>query len=180
MITDQEREVALGLLTRSRQVVLDAVAGVTEPQAAWQPHAERWSVRQYVEHLAISDDGLVAMIRRCLDGPIVEEAPEARQQRLAKIRATVMPRGVNKAPEVLKPDGRFPSLADAVGGFLAARERTMEFARTTQDDLHRHFFPHTVLGPMNGYEWLVANARHAELHAGHIRELREMDGFPPA
>jgi len=164
MITDQEREVALGLLTRSRQVVLDAVAGVTEPQAAWQPHAERWSVRQYVEHLAISDDGLVAMIRRCLDGPIVEEAPEARQQRLAKIRATVMPRGV----------------ADAVGGFLAARERTMEFARTTQDDLHRHFFPHTVLGPMNGYEWLVANARHAELHAGHIRELREMDGFPPA
>jgi hypothetical protein len=178
MITEQEREVALGLLTRSRQVLLDAMSGVTEEQAAWQPHAERWSVRQYVEHLAISDDALVAMIRKSLDGPIVEEAPEDRQQRLAKIRATVMPRGVNKAPEILKPDGRFPSLADAVGGFLAARERTMEYARTTQDDLHRHFFPHTVLGPMNGYEWLIANARHAELHAGHIRELREMDGFP--
>lgn len=178
MITDQEREVALGLLTRSRQVLLDAVAGVTEEQSTWQPHAERWSVRQYVEHLAISDDGLVAMIRRSLEGPVVEETPEERQQRLAKIRATVMPRGVNKAPEVLKPDGRFASLADAVSGFLAARERTMEFARTTQDDLHRHFFPHSVLGPMNGYEWLIANARHVELHAGHIRELRAMDGFP--
>jgi hypothetical protein len=180
MITDQEREVALGLLTRSRQVVLDAVAGVTESQATWQPHAERWSVRQYVEHLAISDDGLVAMIRKSLQGPVVEETAEARQQRQAKIRATSMPRGVNKAPEVLKPDGRFASLGDAVNGFLAARERTMEFARSTQDDLHRHFFPHTVLGPMNGYEWLVANARHAELHAGHIRELRAMDGFPAA
>jgi hypothetical protein len=178
MITEQEREVALGLLTRSRQVVLDAVAGVTETQATWQPNAARWSVRQYVEHLAISDDGLVAMICKSLQGPVVEETLEARKERQAKIRATVMPRGVNKAPEVLKPDGRFASLADAVAGFLAARERTMEFARTTQDDLHRHFFAHTVLGPMSGYEWLVANARHAELHAGHIRELRAMDGFP--
>jgi len=178
MITEPEREVALGLLTRSRQVVLDAAAGVTETQATWQPYAERWSVRQYVEHLAISDDALVAMIRKCLDGPVVEETPEAKEARLAKIRATVMPRGVNKAPESLKPDGRFASLADAVAGFLAARERTMEFARHTQDDLHRHFFPHTVLGPMNGYEWLIANARHAESHAGHIRELRAMDEFP--
>jgi hypothetical protein len=177
MITEKEREIALGLLTRSRQTLLDAVAGVTEAQAAWKPNAERWSVQQYVEHLAISDDGLIAMIRKSLREPPVDETPEELDQRRAKIRSTQMPRGVNKAPEVLRPDGRFPSLADAVSGFLAARERTLDFARTTQDDLHRHFFPHSVLGPMSGYEWLVANARHAELHAGHIKELRAMDGF---
>jgi len=33
MITDQEREKALGLLNRSRQTLLDAVDGVTEDQA---------------------------------------------------------------------------------------------------------------------------------------------------
>jgi len=53
----------------------------------------------------------------------------------------------------------------------------MEFARTTQDDLHRHFFPHTVLGPMNGYEWLIANARHAELHAGISGNCGRWMGF---
>ncbi|SRR5579871_296285 len=180
MINDREREVALGLLTRSRQTLVDAVDGVTDAQAHWQPFAERWSILQYVEHLAISDDGLIAMIRRSLKDPPVDETPEARDARRAKMRETHMPRGVNKAPEFLLPDGRFASLGDAVAGFLAARERTMEYARATTDDLHRHFVAHHVLGPMSGYEWLVANGRHAELHAGHIKELRVMDGFPAA
>jgi hypothetical protein len=35
-----------------------------------------------------------------------------------------------------------------------------------------------VLGPLDGYQWLVGNARHAETHAAHIRELRASAGFP--
>jgi hypothetical protein len=118
------------------------------------------------------------MVRRILQGTPHPESPDERREREQKIRATPMPRGVNHAPHALRPGGRFPSLADAVTAFLEARERTTEFARTTEDDLRSHFAPHTVLGPLDGYQWLVANARHAQLHAEHIRELRSLDGFP--
>src|SRR5258707_213278 len=131
MITDQERQAALALLARSRQTLLDSVEGVTDSQARWRPAPERWSILEYVEHLAVSDDALVALIRRSLQAPAQPETEEQRREREQKIRATPMPRGVNHAPDMLKPGARFPSLSDAVSAFLEARERTTEYARTT-------------------------------------------------
>jgi hypothetical protein len=180
MITDRERETALALLARSRTAVLTAVEGVTEDQARWKPAPERWSILEYVEHLAVSDDGLVALVKRSLEGTAHIETDEERKEREQKIRATPIPRGVNRAPEHLKPVARFDSLSDAVAAFLAARERTIEFARSTTDDLRSHFTPHPVLGQMDGYQWVCGNARHAESHAAHMVELRSMAEFPGA
>ncbi|HLG95754.1 MAG TPA: DinB family protein [Bryobacteraceae bacterium] len=178
MLTDKERESAINRLTRSRQTLLDAVEGVTELQARWKPAPDRWSILEYVEHLAVSDDALIQLIRRSLETAAQPETEEQRKAREQKIRETPMPRGVNRAPEMLQPAGQFKSLAEALAAFLAARERTIEFARTTEDDLRSHFSPHTVLGPLDGYQWLTGNAHHAETHAGHIREIRERADFP--
>src|SRR6266404_7217165 len=106
MITDKEREAALDSLARTRQVLLDAVEGVTDIQARWKPAPERWSILEYVEHLAVSDDALVALIRRSLRAPAQPETEEQRREREQKIRATPMPRGVNHAPDMLKPGER--------------------------------------------------------------------------
>ena len=183
MMTKEEREKALYLLNKSRQIVLEAVDGVTDAQARWRPasvnNEERWTILEYAEHLAISDDALTAMVKRILLEPPREETAEERAAREERTR-TPMPRGVNKAPAAIRPTGRFASLPDAVTAFLAARERTIAYTTTCDADLDKHFAPHTVLGPLNAYQWLVANARHAESHAGHIREIRQMEGYPPA
>jgi len=180
MITDLERQKAIGLLTRSRQTLLDAIDGVSETQARWKPSAERWSILEYVEHLAVSDDELVAMIQRSLKTPAKPETEEERKQREDAIKQIPVPRGANRAPHNLQPHARFASLADAMAAFLAARERTLEFAKTTQDDIRSHFVPHNVLGQLDGYQWLMGNGRHAESHASHIREIRGLEGFPAA
>ena len=179
MITDQEREKALGLLARSRQTLLDAVEGVTEGQASWKPAADRWSIREYGTSRGFRRR-LIALIKRSLATPARPETEDQRRAREAKIRDTPVPRGANHAPEMLRPNQRFASLSEAVAAFLAARERTILYARSTQDDLRSHFSEHSVLGPLDGYQWLVGNARHAETHAGHIRELRASPDFPRA
>ncbi|MGA3187228.1 MAG: DinB family protein [Bryobacteraceae bacterium] len=178
MITDQERETALALLARSRTAVLNAVDGVTEEQARWKHAPERWSILEYIEHLAVSDDALVGMVKRSLQSPAKIETGEERRAREQKIRETPIPRGANRAPEILKPVARFDSLADAVSAFLAARERTIAYAQSTTDDLRSHYAPHSVLGSLDGYQWLCGNARHAESHAAHVMELRGMPDFP--
>jgi hypothetical protein len=180
MITEKERETALDRLTRSRQTLLDAVEGVTESQARWKPAPDRWSILEYVEHLAVSDGALIALIERSLQTPAQPETEEERRQREQKIRDTPVPRGANRAPDILKPGDRFSSLSEAVAAFLEAREKSLNYTRTTEDDLRSHFAPHSVLGPLDGYQWLVGNARHAETHAAHIREVRTMAGFPAA
>ncbi|HYK17416.1 MAG TPA: DinB family protein [Bryobacteraceae bacterium] len=178
MLTERERERAIERLTLTRQTLLDAVAGVTETQARWKPAPDRWSILEYVEHLAISDDGLVAMIKRSLETPARPESVEERKAREQKIRDTPIPRGANRAPEALQPGGHFQSLTEAVAAFLAARGRTLEYARTTQDDIRSHFTNHSVFGQLDGYQWLSGNAHHVETHAVHIKEIRQMPGFP--
>jgi hypothetical protein len=180
MITDKERETALALLARSRAVVQDVTAGVTEEQARWKPSPDRWSILEYVEHLAISDDALVAMVKRSLETPAHTETEDERRERVQKLAATTIPRGVNKAPDHLKPTARFQSLQEALAAFESARDRTVAYAKSTTDDLRVHFTTHPVLGPMDAYQWLCANARHAESHAAHIKELRDLPNFPPA
>jgi hypothetical protein len=180
MITDQEREPALALLDRSRGAVLQAVEGVSEHQAHWKPAPDRWSILEYIEHLAISDDALIALVKRSLQSPAHIETPEERKAREQKIRETPIPRGANRAPEALQPAAKFPTLAEALSAFLAARERTVEYAKSSTDDLRSHFAPHGVLGQLDGYQWLCGNARHAESHAAHVVEIRAMPDFPPA
>lgn len=178
MITDKERQTAVDLLHKSRQTVIDAVSGLSEEQAHWSPSPDRWCILQYLEHLAVSDDGLIDLVKRTLETPATPETPEQRKEREAKIRATPVPRGANRAPEGLRPKSRFATVPEALDAFLAARERTLAFAAATEADLRSHFHPHPVFGPMDAYQWMVGNARHCETHAGHIRELRQMPEFP--
>jgi hypothetical protein len=178
MITDREREAALALLARSRTAVLNAVEGVTEDQARWKPMPERWSILEYIEHLAVSDDVLVALVKKSLESPAYIETEEERRAREQNIRAIQVPRGVNHAPQNLRPVARFNSLQNALAAFLAARERTVEYATSTTDDLRCHFAPHPVFGKMDAYQWLCGNARHAENHAAHVVEIRGMPDFP--
>jgi len=112
--------------------LLDAVEGVTEKQARWKPPADRWTVLEYVEHLAVSDDALVDLVRRSLESPPQVETEDERRIREKKIRETPIPRGVNRAPDHLRPAGRFASLDEAMSCFLAARVRTIEYASNTQ------------------------------------------------
>ncbi|HEY3742841.1 MAG TPA: DinB family protein [Bryobacteraceae bacterium] len=172
-MTDKEREKALDLLARTRVTLQTAVDGVTAEESVWKPIPERWSILEYVEHLAISDDGLISMVKRIMAEPPTPETPEQRAEREQHIRSTPIARGTNHAPAALVPPGRFATVSEAMAAFEAARDRTLEFARTVDGDMRSHFANHSVLGPLDAYQWLTANARHVEMHAAHIRELRE-------
>lgn len=173
-MTEQERAKALELLDRTRLTLSAAVDGVTDAEAAWKPSPDRWSILEYVEHLSISDDGLVALVQRTMAQPATPESAEDRAAREQRIRATTIPRGANRAPESLLPPGKHADLSHALQAFEAARDRTIEFTRTVQGDLRSHFHNHGVLGPLDAYQWLLGNARHVETHSGHIRELRAL------
>jgi len=87
MITDKERQSALDALARTRQTVLDAVEGVSDAQARWKPSPERWSILEYMEHLAISEDRLIALIHKIVKEPARPETEEQRRERLLDARA---------------------------------------------------------------------------------------------
>src|SRR4051794_22926807 len=159
-MNEQEREKALALLARTRVTLREAVDGVHYDEAKWKPSPDRWSILEYVEHLAVSDDGLVAMVEQMMTEPAMLETPEERAAREQHIRSTPIPRGANKAPHALLPPGKYADVGDAMRAFEEARDRSIEFTRPVHGDLRSHFMAHSVLGPLDAYQWLLGNARH--------------------
>jgi hypothetical protein len=179
-ITADERQAAVDRLTTSRDLLLGAAAGVSAEQATFTPEPGRWSILQLAEHLAISDPGLLGRIRRALNQPAQPELMEEVRQKDRRFTGEYkpLPHGVNKAPEDLLPTGRYASLSQAVAAFEVNRAATIRFARETNDELRSHFAPHTLLGPMDCYQWLMACALHVESHARQIAELKAEPRYP--
>ena len=54
------------------------------------------------------------------------------------------PNGHAQAPEMLVPAHRWPTQAALIEHFKQSRDRTLDYIRTTQDDLRNHFSQHPV------------------------------------
>jgi len=83
-----------------------------------------------------------------------------------------------QAPEILKPTNRFATREDTIKAFEDARKATMDFVRTTNDDLRDHFGPHPFLGPMDAYQWILLISAHTERHTKQIEEVKADPNFP--
>lgn len=181
-MTDQERKLAVDRLHSSRDKFMSVIAGVSEAQAKFKPSPEQWSILELAEHIAISDLSLRALIRRALDSPAQPELMEQVHANDFRYHREFRPhpKGVNKAPESMRPHDRFATLADAAAEFTKQRDGTIAYALETQDDLRSHMVPHTVFGPMDAYQWLMACSIHVESHSHHMQEVKQDPKYPAA
>jgi uncharacterized damage-inducible protein DinB len=162
----------LATLTASRDALVESVSSVSEEMASRRPAAERWSIRECVEHVAQAEDYLFGQIEKGTAGE-----PMANPKREAAIRARGADRTrVVQAPAEGEPKGRFATMAAALEHFLESRARTMEFVENCQADLRCRSTTHPILGPVSCYETLLMMAAHPRRHAAQIAEIREAGG----
>jgi hypothetical protein len=181
-MNDEERKLAVDRLHASQDQFFAAIKGVSPKQATFKPVPEQWSILELAEHIAISDEALLGLIRAALKRPAQPELMEQVQANDHRYRREFRPhpKGVNKAPESLQPHSRFSTVDQAAAEFKKQREGTIAYARETQDELRGHMSPHHVFGPMDAYQWLVACALHVESHTHHIEELKKDPNYPAA
>lgn len=84
------------------------------------------------------------------------------------------------APEPIAPTGgKYATPAEAAREFTARRDKTIAYAKTTQDDLRFHSAP-GPLGPMDAYQFLLLLASHAGRHTLQIKEVEANPAYPKA
>src|SRR5581483_2159886 len=114
----------VALLKHSKQILDEAVAGVTEEEAAARPNTGGWSILQVIEHVALAERGMLSRFEAAQKSETSLENP-AREARIlagGADRSTKM-----QAPETAGPAGRFETLQEACGQFAAARKKTIRF-----------------------------------------------------
>ena len=60
-----------------------------------------------------------------------------------------------QAPEMLRPGAQFPSEDAAIQAFVLRRDSTIEYIKSTQDDLKDHFVAHPLFGTVDLYQVLI-------------------------
>jgi hypothetical protein len=178
-ISPAERAAAMKALDDSQQK-LEAVTGkLTPEQWTFKPGPDRWSIAECVEHIAITERLILAGMRKALAAP---PAPgKFNQDRDGQI-LTKMTNRENRvqAPQEIRPTGlpEYATRESGIAAFAKIRQRSREFAETTQADLRAHGFPHPFFGDLDVYQWLFMLAGHASRHTLQIEEVIASPGFP--
>jgi len=179
-LTAQERESALKDLQRTHDKFLQSIAGLSQKQWTFKPGPDRWSVAEVAEHIAVSESAIFGLVQKQL--MTSPAAPEKREQVKGKDEIVMqrIPDRSHKAqaPEFLRPTGRWATEAALAQAFEESRKATMDYVRTTNDDLRDHFFDHPALGTMDGYQWLLLISAHSERHTAQIEEVKADPNFP--
>jgi hypothetical protein len=179
-LTPQERDFAIKQFETTRDNFLKSIAGLSQKQWAFKPAPDRWSVAEVAEHITIAETTILGLVQqRLMTSPA---SPEKREQVKGKdeLIEQRMPDRSHKAqaPEILKPTGRWPTEADLVKAFETERAATIEYVRTTNDDLRDHFFDHPAFGTLDGYQWLLLISGHSARHTAQIEEVKADPNFP--
>lgn len=179
-MTDSERAYLLQQLQDSKQAMLDSISGLTPAQWKFKPAPDRWSVQECAEHIALSEPVLFGMSQGLLKSPAVARPESSNADVDQKIVMGVQDRSnKRKAPEMLVPTGRFATPDDAAKAFSEARDKSIAYVKTTNDDLRTHVGQGPA-GPMDAYQFLLLMAAHSARHTAQIKEVEASPDYPKA
>ncbi|HZT39311.1 MAG TPA: DinB family protein [Bryobacteraceae bacterium] len=178
-LTQGERDRAMSSLHASRKLFLDSVAGLSSEQWTFKPGPDRWSIADCAEHIALSEDFIMSMIK---DKILASPSPAGKTTDRTKddrIEAVLTDRSHKaQAPEPLQPSHKFATPQDAVEHFRKARDANIKWIETTNADLRDHIAASRALGDLDAYQWVLYMSAHTMRHTEQINEVKESPDYP--
>jgi uncharacterized damage-inducible protein DinB len=164
----------LAHLDTHRAALEQAVSTLPAAARTKRPSADKWSVAEVLEHLAI--------VERRIEGLLREAVARARDAGIGRERdsspvvptvpvAQLLDRGAPlTASEASQPTGRLD--AGQAGEALADTQRSLRELLLDADGLALGdvTVQHPRLGPLNVYQWLVFVGAHEGRHTAQVRE----------
>jgi hypothetical protein len=184
--TQPDRQTLISELNRTEQLVLKEVAGLTPTQWAFKENAGRWSIVEIVEHLGLQEDMYFREIYLIAQQPAKSGGRKNVREADAAILAYATDPERGQAAWFLEPKGRWRHPGKAVEAFTHSRRQLVDFIRTTQADLRRHFTFRPYSGKQSQWsardlhQLMLTTVAHTERHVGQIRKVKADPKFPAA
>jgi hypothetical protein len=178
-LTPDERKYAVDYYQKTKERLLKDLKGLSENQLEWKKDSTRWSIYQCMEHIALSESFIYQWLAMNEHQPVNPDKLSEVKVTTDQIIKMMLDRSHKaQAPEMLKPQRQFADTHAALQAYELRRDSTIEYIRTTQDDLKDHYFKHPTLGMIDVYQGLVFLAAHSERHTEQIEEVMTDPNFP--
>ena len=167
----------LSYLDTNRAALARTLAEVPPDLREQRPSPESWSVAEVIQHLALTEGRLTELIAGCIDraraaeiGPEGETSPVGASFDISRV--------LDRTRRVVAGDSvlpREPLATDAAWERLeGCRTRLRELVISADGlALAKVTVPNRVLGPLDGYQWVLFVGAHEARHTAQIREIGE-------
>ncbi|HTE32631.1 MAG TPA: DinB family protein [Chryseolinea sp.] len=180
-LTGEERKLAMAYLYTTKEDLLKSIKGLSKEQMNFKLDEETWSVAECVEHIALMESNLFDLLQNSLKEPA---DPSKRSD--IKLSDADVYKGITdrtykiKTQEPLMPAAKLGSNESTLKAFLAKRDVTTHYVKTTTDDLRNHFFtfPLESIGTVDSFQLIIFMAGHSKRHTLQIEELKKDASFP--
>jgi len=182
-LSKEERDKAVAELEGSKKAFLDATKGLSAAQWNFKAAPDRWSVAECSEHIALSEGFIFGIITdKIMKAPANPEKRAAAAGKDDKLIPILQDRTHKAtAPEQIDPAKNKSMTGDeATKLFLDNRAHSIDYVKTTQEDLRDHLFDHPVpvFGTMDAYQWILFMSGHSRRHTLQILEVKADPNFP--
>lgn len=178
-LTKKDRKFAMAYLEETREDLRNTIAGLSEEQFNYKPSAERWSVKECLQHIAAAETQLWQSFDAMASAA-------ANPDKRAEIKLTddqvikmITDRSFKAtAPESMRPVvSTYQTALDAWNGFLLEREKRTKQIKSVKGDLRNHV-TQTPLGWVDSFQWILFIGGHSNRHTQQIAEVMADPNFP--
>lgn len=171
-LSEGERAHLIEVLESSRRE-LEALAARAHGEAwSTRPAPESWSPGEVVEHLVLSEEMFLDLVRGALAADPDPDWATIAAGGVDGIEANLADRSKSfQAPEMLQPTGEHER-DELLGRFARARTLMLDLVRTTDAPVKEHTFEGPP-GNMNVQQWLAVVGAHTLRHNRQIAEALE-------
>ncbi len=154
-------------------------ANLTTEQLQYKPTPESWSVGQCLEHIALTEKALATMVQTVMDQPANPEDRELLGASDEEVINGVVDRSTKfKAPEVLQPAGTYTNAEEGLVEIINNRIQILQMIENNSLEDMRNRVADAPFGKIDGYQYILFIAGHAERHSKQIDEIIASEGFP--
>ena len=178
MTTEEKVQIRTKLEVSMATLALQ-VEGLREDQWHFVPSSGGWSIAQIVEHVAFIESNIVHLLQdKIQTGAPDPGLPEA-TDRKEIILMRAVPNRSRKAemPSIFEHPKGTAAGAALLDQLQQARTETLQFVSDCAVDLRQYGNEHFIFKMLNGDQWLLLIALHAERHAAQIAEIKQAPDY---
>ena len=179
VLSKKERKFAADHMKNTKSDLQDAVKGLSEAQLDYKISADKWSVKECVYHIAISEKNLWAMLEASMKGgPTPEKKKDLKvtDEQIIKMMEDRTFK-VKTAPPFEPQNTPYKSFEEAMNDFKTTRAAHIKYIKATSEDLRNHFVQ-MPFGMLDCYQLCLMVSAHTNRHTQQLNEVKADAGFP--
>ena len=179
VLSKKERKFAGDHMKSTKASLQDAIKGLSPAQLDYKVSADRWSVKECVYHIAISEKNLWAMLETSMKSPATPEKKKdlkVTDEQVVKMLEDRTNKVKTFAP--FEPQNTpYKSLDEAMNDFKITRAAHIKYIKATSEDLRNHFVQMSF-GLLDCYQLCLMISSHTNRHTLQLNEVKADANFP--